>query len=514
VNPAVAYCRSTGNFVSSCDQCAAGNCQSPAAALENRDADSEIQWNPGAPAQNYNGYYIAVDAGQTVQVKAILWANDGGTTWDPTTLIVSSSNDGNGWTEVAQLDLSTLRGSKEETAIPLPAPFVSARFWKLSPGGIQWQPRPRTVGVCDTEDCAAMSVPSGAWSVGETPEEDFPINGFAAKWMGSVEIKTAGWYTFYVSSRDGARLYINDKKVVDSYATEGGFRQASSAVYLWAGFHAVVTDMWKTKHNSVERRDFWVPDAFTESAAAVLEYKGADTLDDIVVVQGVHDPALEGEAPASGDAAEAAMRIAKLMARDGAALAAARTKGAELAGDVARLHAQENQLRQREELEHSIDSVEARARQALREPVLVKGSRHGPQTLSGRAASPLHAAVRRTTERAPDHTANPRGRGPGSGGDAVRKEGIRVASKKLRWPSYRDDGDSYQLVSGLDERNAKSAALNTERRWGWVKAGLEGAGRSARGEYQAGYRAGFRAVQEAAQRAGGPWAGDAGDTAA
>jgi hypothetical protein len=95
-----------------------------------------------------------------------------------------------------------------------------------------------------------MPVASGSWAVGETPAPDFPVNGFAAKWIGSMVVESGGWYTFYLSSRDGGRLYINDVELIDSYHTRGGWRKASDEVYLWPGHHVLVADMCKAPQRS------------------------------------------------------------------------------------------------------------------------------------------------------------------------------------------------------------------------------------------------------------------------
>jgi hypothetical protein len=47
---------------------------------------------------------------------------------------------------------------------------------------------------------------------------------FAAKWIGNIEIKTAGRYTFSTTSDDGSRLWINNQMVVDN----GGYHAAQN----------------------------------------------------------------------------------------------------------------------------------------------------------------------------------------------------------------------------------------------------------------------------------------------
>jgi hypothetical protein len=91
---------------------------------------------------------------------------------------------------------------------------------------------------------------------------------------------------------------------------------------------------------------------------------------------------------------------------------------------------------------------------------------------------------------------------------------VREGVKKLVWPTYRDSGNYYDVVGGAvgnrGGEKSRSAVLDTERRWGWVKRSLEGRGTRARGvegdgrneggEYEAGYAAGFRAVQRQARK--------------
>ena len=70
-------------------------------------------------------------------------------------------------------------------------------------------------------------------------------------------------------------------------------------------------------------------------------------------------------------------------------------------------------------------------------------------------------------------------RGRASDGSAgVDKDGVQQqqAFKRLQWPSYRDDGKSYTIVGSSIRQTASSSAHDSERRWGWVKKGLEGYG--------------------------------------
>lgn len=71
------------------------------------------------------------------------------------------------------------------------------------------------------------------WGAG-SPGEPVPPDDFSVRWFGNLEVPTSGTYTFYVASDDGARLYIDDKLVVDSWG-DHGLVELSAPVKLAAG---------------------------------------------------------------------------------------------------------------------------------------------------------------------------------------------------------------------------------------------------------------------------------------
>jgi hypothetical protein len=108
-------------------------------------------WNPISHVPDADDTSIVLEFPEQV-VKAILWSNLGDTIHDPDILKVESAEDAAGpWSEVTVLDMGSLRGSSEVSAIPIPP--VQAHFIRLSPGGIKWQSTIRMIGLCSTEDC-------------------------------------------------------------------------------------------------------------------------------------------------------------------------------------------------------------------------------------------------------------------------------------------------------------------------------------------------------------------------
>jgi arylsulfatase A-like enzyme len=61
---------------------------------------------------------------------------------------------------------------------------------------------------------------------------------YSVRWSGYVQTPTAGNWTFYTSSDDGVRLWIDNKLVIDNWTTHA-VTQNSGVVSLTAGWHAI-----------------------------------------------------------------------------------------------------------------------------------------------------------------------------------------------------------------------------------------------------------------------------------
>jgi len=157
--PAKFLCSGTETSVATCDKCTSGICASPEAAVFNLDTENGEMWNPIAHSENADDISVTLDAKTVEKVSAILWANKGDTDHDPTTLKIETANTPEGpWTEVKTFDMSSLRGDSKKSALKL-EPAVDARYFKLSPGGIQDQSIPRVVALCSTDDCKKEPAP-------------------------------------------------------------------------------------------------------------------------------------------------------------------------------------------------------------------------------------------------------------------------------------------------------------------------------------------------------------------
>ncbi|MBC7487050.1 MAG: T9SS type A sorting domain-containing protein [Cytophagaceae bacterium] len=71
------------------------------------------------------------------------------------------------------------------------------------------------------------------WGTG-SPDASVAIDKFSARWTGQVQSKYSEVYTFFVSTDDGRRLWINNQLVVDKWFDDGG-TEYSGTIPLIAG---------------------------------------------------------------------------------------------------------------------------------------------------------------------------------------------------------------------------------------------------------------------------------------
>jgi hypothetical protein len=71
------------------------------------------------------------------------------------------------------------------------------------------------------------------WANG-SPNASVNVDQFSARWTGQVQPKYSGTHTFYVTSDDGSRLWINNQLIVDKWRDDGG-TVVSGTIDLTAG---------------------------------------------------------------------------------------------------------------------------------------------------------------------------------------------------------------------------------------------------------------------------------------
>jgi hypothetical protein len=114
-----------------------------------------------------------------------------------------------------------------------------------------------------------------AWGTG-SPDARVPVDGFSARWLGTLTAPTTGAYTLYATSDDGLRVWVDGSLRIDR-RLEQPARTASAQVTLTAGTEVAL------RVEYFEQRG---------QALARLEWQGPG-----IARQVVPSTALRGEAP-------------------------------------------------------------------------------------------------------------------------------------------------------------------------------------------------------------------------
>ncbi|MDX1931850.1 MAG: PA14 domain-containing protein [Capsulimonadales bacterium] len=72
------------------------------------------------------------------------------------------------------------------------------------------------------------------WLEGTSPTTGIPPTNFSVRWSGYIEPRTSGLYTISINTDDGARLYIDNQVVIDSWMTHRELEESVTG-YLTAG---------------------------------------------------------------------------------------------------------------------------------------------------------------------------------------------------------------------------------------------------------------------------------------
>lgn len=86
---------------------------------------------------------------------------------------------------------------------------------------------------------------------GGSPGSGVNSDNFSVRWTGFIHFG-AGTYTFYVTTDDGARLWIDDQLVIDQWRPQEATTHTASK-YLSAGYHSIRLEYYEAQGNAVIR---------------------------------------------------------------------------------------------------------------------------------------------------------------------------------------------------------------------------------------------------------------------
>ena len=139
--------------------------------------------------------------------------------------------DGDGVTDDVDLDDDN-DGTLDvlESQVPCNVGYLSYEFYSENPSGNTVDNIP-TTGAIATGTIENFNVSDLQSSVGDT-------GSFAVRYTGFIPITTNGTYTFFTSSDDGSKLYIDGVEIVDNDGIHGT-QERSGTVTLDAGVHPI-----------------------------------------------------------------------------------------------------------------------------------------------------------------------------------------------------------------------------------------------------------------------------------
>jgi hypothetical protein len=102
--------------------------------------------------------------------------------------------------------------------------------------------------------------------------EAFPEDHFAARWKGEMQVLEGGVYTFYVTSDDGSKVFVDNSLVADYDGLHGAEEWKHGTIQLNPGWHAVKVEYFEIGGEQKIQ----------------VKYSGPDTFGKIVFLRGYH----------------------------------------------------------------------------------------------------------------------------------------------------------------------------------------------------------------------------------
>jgi len=105
------------------------------------------------------------------------------------------------------------------------------------------------------------------WGAGNNPAGG--VDAFSVRWTGQVLAPETGTYTFYSSSDDGFRVWVNDTLIDDFWTDHAATASTSTGIALTAGIkYNIVVEFYENGGSSVSRLAWKIPSSACASFAA------------------------------------------------------------------------------------------------------------------------------------------------------------------------------------------------------------------------------------------------------
>ncbi|SNR52383.1 RICIN domain-containing protein [Hymenobacter mucosus] len=96
------------------------------------------------------------------------------------------------------------------------------------------------------------------WGMG-SPAEELPADNFSVRWEGLVSAPSTGNYKFAVNSPDGVRLWVNGRKVLDTWNGRGSMKIDGATISLAAGEKTTIKLEYYNEDGEARVQLQWMP---------------------------------------------------------------------------------------------------------------------------------------------------------------------------------------------------------------------------------------------------------------
>jgi hypothetical protein len=144
-------------------------------------------------------------------------------------------------------EATTVLAGLKATYIDSTSPFASRGFYN---------------DVSNTTDPLVRGEPNVDvdWGTG-SPATSIGVDTFEANFEGQIQIDTAGSYTFYGTSDDGIRVFVDGQLVVDAWVDRGPTETAGTPIDLTAGKHEIRVQYYENGGGAMVRLGYESTDA-------------------------------------------------------------------------------------------------------------------------------------------------------------------------------------------------------------------------------------------------------------
>ncbi len=205
------------------------------------DPNADLSWSPGQGATEHELYFGADENAVANRDAGVFEVKQYTTTYDPGPLEVET----------------TYYWAVDEPGQP-------GQVWSFTTGG------PGITGGIKGEYFGNMTLtglpaltrtdPSVDFGWGEAaPDESLPIDQFSVRWTADFEIAAADTYTFTTNTDDGARLWLNDVRIIDQWVDQGPTDALSDPIYLEPGIYSLRMEYYENGGGATARLYWQTP---------------------------------------------------------------------------------------------------------------------------------------------------------------------------------------------------------------------------------------------------------------